>query len=233
MASLMRGRSCITTRPAPILRWPTSELPICPSAGRHPCRRCAAAHAGRWPTSRSKLGVRACRTALSAGSSRQPQPSRITSITGRRCCISIPSQSLARRRRAAIGRRCQGSRASAADRRPVLRDCNRARSISSAGRFRLRKLRSLRSAADLPGLPAQHRALAGEAPVIAGDVAALADDAVARHHEAHRVLADRGADRARGGRRADLGGDVGIGGQRGPSAPSAAPPTPAPPNRCR
>jgi hypothetical protein len=28
MAWLMRGRSCITTRPAPRLRWPTSELPI-------------------------------------------------------------------------------------------------------------------------------------------------------------------------------------------------------------
>ena len=30
IASSMRGRSCITTRPAPMLRWPTSELPICP-----------------------------------------------------------------------------------------------------------------------------------------------------------------------------------------------------------
>ena len=31
MAVSMRGSSCITTRPAPRLRWPTSELPICPS----------------------------------------------------------------------------------------------------------------------------------------------------------------------------------------------------------
>ena len=61
--------------------------------------------------------------------------------------------------------------------------------------------------------PAEHRALAREAPVIAGDVAALADDAVARHHEADRVLADRGADRARGLRRAGLGGEIGIGGE--------------------
>ena len=37
---------------------------------------------------RSKLGVRACRMALSAASSRQPQPSSTTSITGRRFCIS-------------------------------------------------------------------------------------------------------------------------------------------------
>ena len=55
-----------------------------------------------------------------------------------------------------------------------------------------------------PRFPAQHRALAGDAPVIAGDVAVLADDAVARHHEADRVLADRGADRARGFRRRRL-----------------------------
>ena len=27
----IRGKSCMTTRPAPRLVWPTSELPICPS----------------------------------------------------------------------------------------------------------------------------------------------------------------------------------------------------------
>jgi peptidoglycan/xylan/chitin deacetylase (PgdA/CDA1 family) len=35
----------------------------------------------------------------------------------------------------------------------------------------------------LTRLPAQHRALAGDAPMVAGDVAGLADHAVARHHE--------------------------------------------------
>ena len=30
-ASSMSVRSCLTTAPAPRLRWPTSELPICPS----------------------------------------------------------------------------------------------------------------------------------------------------------------------------------------------------------
>src|SRR3954470_10247790 len=35
-----------------------------------------------------KVGVRAWRTALSVASSRQPHPSKITSITGRRTCIS-------------------------------------------------------------------------------------------------------------------------------------------------
>ena len=64
---------------------------------------------------------------------------------------------------------------------------------------------------DVPGFPAQHRALAGQAPVIAGELAALAEHAVARHHEGERVLADRGADRARGLRRADLARDVRIG----------------------
>ena len=55
-ASLMRGRSCITTRPAPILRWPTSELPICPSGrptSRPEVRRNAC---GPLAHSRSKVG---------------------------------------------------------------------------------------------------------------------------------------------------------------------------------
>ena len=86
IASVMRGRSCITRRPAPMLRCPTSELPIWP--GGRPtslpdvCRKARGQVAHR----RSKLGVRAWRTALSAASSRQPQPSNTTSITGRRCC---------------------------------------------------------------------------------------------------------------------------------------------------
>ena len=46
--------------------------------------------------SRSKVGVLACRMALSAASSRQPQPSSTTSITGRRFCMrsrSLPEKS--------------------------------------------------------------------------------------------------------------------------------------------
>jgi hypothetical protein len=49
--------------------------------------------------------------------------------------------------------------------------------------------------------------------VIAGDVAALAEHAVTRHHERDRILADRGADRARRLGRAELDGDVRIGGR--------------------
>ena len=58
-----------------------------------------------------------------------------------------------------------------------------------------------------PGFPAQHGALAGQAPVIAGEVAVLADDAVARHHEADGILADGGADCARGSGRSGRGGE--------------------------
>src|SRR5262249_47342903 len=65
---------------------------------------------------------------------------------------------------------------------------------------------------DRPGFPAEHRMLAGGAPVIAGKRAAAADHPMARHHERERVLADRGADRARRARRADLGGKLGIAG---------------------
>ena len=52
-------------------------------------------------------------------------------------------------------------------------------------------------------LPAEHRALAGQAPVIAGERAVGADHAVAGHHEGDRILSDRRADRARGLARAD------------------------------
>src|SRR5262249_16238546 len=88
IAASMRGKSCITRRPAPMLRCPTSELPICPS-GRPTSlpevrTKACGQVAHRWP----KLGVRAWRIALSATSLRQPQPSSTTSMTGRRFCIS-------------------------------------------------------------------------------------------------------------------------------------------------
>ena len=84
----MRGRSCITSRPAPILRWPTSELPICPGGKPTSSPDVRRKACGQLAHRRSNVGVRACRTALSAASSRQPQPSSTTSITGRRVCIS-------------------------------------------------------------------------------------------------------------------------------------------------
>src|SRR5665213_4354532 len=48
--------------------------------------------------------------------------------------------------------------------------------------------------AHLSGFPAQHRLLAGDAPVIAGQCAAFAEGAMAGHHERHGVLADRRTD---------------------------------------
>ncbi len=86
---------------------------------------------------------------------------------------------------------------------------------------------------DPPGLPAEHRALAGQAPVIAGEVAALAEHAVARHHERDRVLADRGADRARGLSACRSWRRCPNRWWRGPSGCAAASPTPAPRSRCR
>src|SRR5947209_17526946 len=64
--------------------------------------------------------------------------------------------------------------------------------------------------ADLSGFPADHRLLAGDAPVIAGERAALAERAMARHHERDRVLSDRSPNRARGLWRLDPVGDIRI-----------------------
>ena len=47
--------------------------------------------------------------------------------------------------------------------------------------------------------------------MIAGEIAALAERAVTRHHERQRILADRGTHGARGLRRLDFRGDIGIG----------------------
>ncbi len=54
------------------------------------------------------------------------------------------------------------------------------------------------SASRHAGFPTEHRALPADAPVIAGEITVLADDAMTRHDEADRVLANRGADRACG-----------------------------------
>src|SRR5262245_58230831 len=49
--------------------------------------------------------------------------------------------------------------------------------------------------------------------MIAGERTGATDHAMTGHHEGEWVLADRGADRARGLGRAELGGDAGIAGQ--------------------
>src|SRR5258708_31895400 len=63
---------------------------------------------------------------------------------------------------------------------------------------------------DLSGFPAEHRLLAGDAPVIAGELAAFAERAMAGHDERQRIFPDRRADGARSLGAFDLGRDVGI-----------------------
>src|SRR5262245_5871156 len=78
----MRGRSCITTRPAPRFIWPTSELPICPS-GRPTCSSDASISAcGQSRIMACQFGMVACSIALSSSCGRWPQPSRMQSTTG-------------------------------------------------------------------------------------------------------------------------------------------------------
>ena len=100
-----RPRSCPSARPA----------------GRHRGRRCAGRHAGSSPRAGRNVGVFAWRTALSAASSRQPQPSRMTSMTGLALQLRHPSAS----------ETTSPVRSAAADRgqafRGVLRACGRAR----------------------------------------------------------------------------------------------------------
>ena len=98
--------------------------------------------------------------------------------------------------------------------------------------------RSLRAicgyaAPDLARFPAEHGALAGDAPVIAGEFAGFADDAVARHHEA-RSGSCRRRRRPRARRRAFAPCRRCRNRWRAcPSGCAAALPRPAPPSRCR
>jgi hypothetical protein len=69
-------------RPAPRFMWPTSELPICPS-GRPTWRPSVwMSVCGHVAQSARQFGRSAWASALSAGSSRWPQPSRISRTTG-------------------------------------------------------------------------------------------------------------------------------------------------------
>ena len=56
IAALMRGRSCITRRPAPMLRCPTSELPICPGGSPTSLPDVRRSACGQAAHRRSKLG---------------------------------------------------------------------------------------------------------------------------------------------------------------------------------
>ena len=109
IASSMRVRSCRTTAPAPRFRWPTSELPICPS-GRPTARPLAVSSVcGCSAQSSSNVGVSACEIALPGPSGASPQPSRMTSATAGTGIGPGPSF-IARRRRSRRSRRDRGSR---------------------------------------------------------------------------------------------------------------------------
>src|SRR4051812_39232702 len=93
-ASSIRARSCLTIAPAPRLRWPTSELPICPS-GRPT--------SGPWAESwvwgyssqrRSKTGVSASEIALPGPASASPQPSRMIRASDGTCGVIASARSL-------------------------------------------------------------------------------------------------------------------------------------------
>src|SRR4051812_32270208 len=86
-ASSIRARSCLTIAPAPRLRWPTSELPICPSG-----RPTSGPWAESWVCGndsqrRSKTGVCASEIALPGPGSASPQPSRMISANEGTCGV--------------------------------------------------------------------------------------------------------------------------------------------------
>src|SRR3954453_9631666 len=86
-ASSIRARSCLTIAPAPRLRWPTSELPICPS-GRPTSGPWAESWVcGNSAQRRSKTGVSASEIALPGPGSASPQPSRMISASEGICGV--------------------------------------------------------------------------------------------------------------------------------------------------
>src|SRR5262245_20252202 len=79
----MRRRSCGTTRPAPRFKCPTSELPINPAESPTDSPEASSSVDGYSRSHRSNTGVRASAIALPADGGATPQPSQITSTTGR------------------------------------------------------------------------------------------------------------------------------------------------------
>ena len=77
----IRARSCGTIAPAPRLRWPTSELPICPSGRPTASPFAVSVVCGCSSHSRSNTGVSASAIALPGPSGASPQPSSTTRQT--------------------------------------------------------------------------------------------------------------------------------------------------------
>ena len=79
----MRGRVCSTTRPAPMFRCPTSELPICPSGRPTSAPLAASSARAVWPKGDQKQGYGPGQGHCVPPLSRWPQPSRMMRAVGR------------------------------------------------------------------------------------------------------------------------------------------------------
>src|SRR5690606_33449262 len=75
---------------APMFRWPTSELPSCPSGSPTASPQAVRVVWGYVFQYRSKFGFLARATALPNVSSRRPKPSRMMSATGLRLLVMSP-----------------------------------------------------------------------------------------------------------------------------------------------
>src|SRR5438105_6711334 len=82
IASEMRGRSCSTRKPAPRLRWPTSELPIWPAGSPTAVPAASSRECGQCARSPCQVGMSAASNAFRFGSSLIPKPSRTHRTTG-------------------------------------------------------------------------------------------------------------------------------------------------------
>ena len=116
-ASSMRTRSCLTIAPAPRLRWPTSELPICPSGSPTLGPHAVSVVWSCSSQSRSNTGVSASATALPGPSGASPQPSRITRQTAGTVVTARHRRARARHRPCARTSRGRGWRRRRARRR--------------------------------------------------------------------------------------------------------------------
>ena len=79
-------------RPEPIVRWPTSELPIWPTGSPTASPDAASCACGKSRQSRSKTGVSASSTALPGPGGAIPQPSRMTSATRGSCGLAYGAE---------------------------------------------------------------------------------------------------------------------------------------------
>ena len=82
ISASMRGRSWSTGRPAPMLRCPTSLLPICPSGSPTAAPEASSRLCGQSPSSARQRGMSAAAMASTAGSGPMPKPSMTTRTMG-------------------------------------------------------------------------------------------------------------------------------------------------------